>query len=233
LIVKILLKSIIVSFIAFTVLSYLFVNPVYGASNTGGFGIGTKILTSNGNVPIEELHSGDTIVGYNFSTQQTKENLVLNINRQTSLSYFLINNKTKVSGTYLIYAAATSTRPKILRVQQLQKNNRLIASNQNANFVEQTKQIIDPSELLYQLTLENPEGSFYANGILFYSGSKIPTLFKNNSINCEPGTPYFKSCANLNSNTLPGVIKAIAIIFSGILLVEKTIDKIINLIDKN
>ena len=70
------LKLIIINLVVFLIFNCSNANSAWAANYGGGFGIGTMILTSNGNVAIEELQSGDRIIGYNFNTQQIEENII-------------------------------------------------------------------------------------------------------------------------------------------------------------
>lgn len=106
---------------AIFLLAYCF-NTQLAYAEGNSFAPGTLILTPKGNVPIEDLHSGDRVVGYNFSTHQTEVNKIEEIKIKSSLSYYLINNQTKTTGTDFVYIN-TSSNPKIVRVKRISLSN--------------------------------------------------------------------------------------------------------------
>ena len=77
------------------------INSAYAEGNN--VAPGTLILTPNGNVAIEELQSGDLVIGYDFSAHKKITNTINTIDKISSLSYYLIRDKTKISGTNFIY----------------------------------------------------------------------------------------------------------------------------------
>ena len=69
---------------AIFLLAYCF-NTQLAYAEGNSFAPGTLILTPKGNVPIENLHSGDRVIGYNFSTHQTEVNKI----KETKKSHLL------------------------------------------------------------------------------------------------------------------------------------------------
>lgn len=195
-------------------------DPVLTANVTGGLAAGTMISTSDGDVPVEELQTGDRIIGYNFATHQTEENIVEAIEQKTSLSYYLINEKTRIAGTTLLYAKATDN-PKLIRLQQLKPTNKLLAHKNYYKTIDSIEQIVKPIAL-YGITVNNSKGNLYANNLLIHVGKEIPDYFKDRQINCKPGTPYFKQCPNINSISalLAGIITILTIPLVGTLVVR-------------
>lgn len=94
--------------------------------------------------------------------------------------------------------------------------------------IESVEQIIETTDV-YQVVLENPVGNLYANNLLVHVGAKIPALFKRESINCDPGTPYFRTypyqCSYFTSDSFPGFLKALTIIILGIVILGNLIVK--------
>ncbi len=220
-----LIKSVVISLFVFLCSSFSIINSANAKNITGGFGTGTMITTPDGNMTIEDLQPGDRIIGYNFKAHQNEENIVEQIKRKSSLSYYLINNKTKITGGNLLYIK-THTNPKLVGLQQLKLNHKLFAQNHFSINVESVRQIVQPTDV-YQVVLDNPEGNLFADNFLVHVGNKVPALFKRQYINCDPGTPYFKSCANVNSDTFPGFAKAVVILMLGIVSVGTLIFKLI------
>ncbi len=219
-----LIKSVVISLLVFLFSSCLIVDPANAKSITGSFGAGTMIATPDGNVVIEDLQLGDRVIGYNFKTHQNEENIVEQIKQKSSLSYYLIDNKTKITCGNLLYIA-TDTNPKIIGLQQLKLGNKLFSQNHSLIAIQSVEQVIKPVDV-YQVILDNPEGDLYADNFLVHVGNKIPALFKRQYINCDPGTKYFRSCTNINSDTFPGFAKAVVILMLGITAIGTLISKL-------
>ncbi len=196
--------------------------PVYAASNS--LASETLILTPNGNIPIEELHSGDLVIGYNFETHQEEIHHVKDIRQSRSLSYYLINDQTKVTGTHYIYVK-TPNNPKIERVQQLKVKDRLFGQNHQDYPVDGIEQIVK-SFNLYQIILEEKNSNFFTDHFLIYSGNKITNNFNTNykHIDCGVGAPYSsyrsRECINIYS-AFPGSLIALAFWGLGLILSAK------------
>lgn len=205
-------KFLLISIIVF--LAYLFnTDSAYAEGNN--LAPGTLILTPKGNVPIETLHSGDRVVGYNFSTHQEEINTIKSTQLKSSLSYYLINHQTKISGTQLVYVNS----PKIVRVSKLRDRDRLIGQNHFLYLVKQVEQIVQPSKI-YQITLDNEESNFFVDNFLVYGGNKIPTIFKESYRDCPTVNAYSRQTVCLNELTLPGFLLAFGIIITIIFFSE-------------
>ena len=199
------LKLLVIGLTIFLGAIFWGIDSVYAVNATGGFAAGTMISTANGDVPVEELQSGDRVIGYNFTTHQTEENVVEAIEHKTSLSYYSIDEGTKIAGTNLIYAK-TSDNLKLIRLQQLKPKNKLLAHDHSYITINFVEQIVKPI-VLYRVIINNRTGNLYAGNLLTHVGDEIPGYFKDRGINCKPGTPYFKQCPNINSTS--GLVAAV------------------------
>ena len=213
----------IVSFIFLVAFNCLIINPALAINISAGFGTGTMIATPKVDVAIENLQPGDRVIGYNFETHRREENIVKGIKQKSSLSYFLINKKTKVTGTNLIYIK-TLIAPELVRLHKIKIGNKLF-SRQGSTVINSIEQIIKPINV-YQIVLTNREGNVYADNILIHSGFELQPYFRNQHVDCKPGTPYYKQCANINSKTLPRFIAALGILAVSLTTVEKIIEKL-------
>ena len=194
------------SILLFSIL--LFINPADAKNLTSGFGAGTTIATPKGDIPVEELKVGDRIIGYNFETHHTEENIIKEINQKPSLSYYLIDNKTKVAGTSFVYVR-TAINPQLVRLHQLKIKDKLFTLGQDSIIINSVEQVIEPTNI-YQVVLNNSKGNLYADNLLIHVGDEIPAYFKRQLVDCQPGTPYFKQCPNINSAS--GLLAAIVTI---------------------
>ena len=189
-----------------------------------GFGVGSTIATPTGEVAIENLVKGDRVLGYNFETHRQEENLVKKIEQQTSLSYYLINGKTKIASTDLIYQK-TLVSPELVRLNQIKSLDRLFGKKSGSVVAKAIEQIVEPTDV-YQIILDNRIGNIYADDILIHAGFELPPYFRNHHVDCKPGTPYFKQCANVNAKSLPGFLAAIGIIALSLTLLDKVVTKV-------
>ena len=219
---KILISNII---ILITVCFYN-IYPAYAQNNS--LALGTLIVTSNGNIAIEKLHSGDRIVGYNFATHQQQTNHIKEISYTSSLSYYLINNEIKITGTSYVYVK-TSNNPKIIRVYQIKEQDRLIGQNYQNYVVNQIKQIIKPLKF-YRITLEETNNNFFTANFLVYPENNIPKNFQENfrHINCGIGAPYqnYRSRECIESYlAFPASFIALVFLIVGLILSTKIVDR--------
>ena len=198
---KLLLLSLLTIFLFLT----FPITDLYAENMTGGFAAGTKIATTNGDVAVENLKVGDRVISYNFETHHRAENTVKKIESKSSLSYYLIDDQTKLTGTNLIYAK-TLVKPKLVRLQLLKSEDKVFDVKHNSTLVSSVEQIVKPIDI-YQVILDNQQGNLYADNLLIHVGTELPLYFQRQAIDCKPGTPYFKQCPNINS--LSGVIAAI------------------------
>lgn len=138
------IKFLIINIIVIVVFCCLNASSVYAGNNS--LARGTLIATPNGNIPIEELHSGDRVIGYNFETHQEEINHVKDIQQSSSLGYYLINNHSKFSGNNYIFIKSYRN-PIVKKIYQLNKNDQVIGRNIENNPVQQINQVIQPSKL--------------------------------------------------------------------------------------
>ena len=198
-------RLLVVSIVIYLAFVLLTINPAYASNITSGFAAGTVIATPNENVPVEELQPGDRVLGYDFETHHSAENIVREIKQKSSISYYLINDRTKIVGTNLIYVS-TLVNPKLIRPHQLKTKDKIFTLKHNSTIVNSVKQIVKPINI-YQVVLDNSIGNLYANNLLIHVGDEIPAYFKRQLVDCQPGTPYFKRCPNINSAS--GLLAAI------------------------
>ena len=202
-------KLLIVGIVVCLAFAFLTIDPAYARNMTSGFAAGTVITTSDGDVPVEELQPGDRVLGYNFEIHHSVENVVREIKQKTSISYYLIDDKTQLTGTNLVYAV-TSIKPKLVRVPQLKPEERLFTTRKRSyKTISSIVQVIEPTNI-YQVVLDNSYGNLYADNLLIHVGDEIPAYFKRQFIDCQPGTPYYKQCPNINSAS--GLLAAIVTI---------------------
>ena len=224
-------KIIIAGLIVFIASNFLIINPVLAKDIHAGFSAGTMITTPTGEVAIENLEKGDRVIGYNFDTHDREENIVSEIKHKSSLSYYLINNKTKITGTSYLYVK-TKDNPKISTVQQLKLNKKLFSKNHNSVLTRSVTQVVEPTEI-YQIYLENPIGNLYADNLLVHDSDRLPKLFRKQYIECynHAGSFYESSnytrCENINSDNLLDFTKAVAIVIIGTYIIGTVLAKLI------
>ena len=121
------IKILIIS-LCFSLIGLFISAPAYSRGGGGGggcFAKGTSILTPEGNKQIEQLHSGDRVINYNFSTGSQDVGTIGKIEIIDSPDYYLINDITKVTGTHPFYIK-TSEGIELIRVRDLHSGDRLI-----------------------------------------------------------------------------------------------------------
>ena len=200
----------------------LITTPVAANPIITGFGAGTQIATPKGNIAVEELNSGDRVMGYNFEFHRYEENIIRETRQKVSLSIYSINHKTKLTSS-LIYIK-TAIRPELVRLHKLKLGDRLFAKN-SSRTVESIEQIVSPTNI-YQISLINPQGNLYADDFLVQIGTEVPPFFRRGLIDCSPGTPFFRQCSNINADTLPKYIIVFSILAIGLSAVEYVLPKL-------
>ena len=90
-IIQRLIRSIFVSLVVFIVANCLIINTALAINIPAGFGAGTMITTPNGNIAMEDLKPGDCVIGYNFETHRSQENVVNEIKQKSSERGYLSN----------------------------------------------------------------------------------------------------------------------------------------------
>ena len=149
----------------------LFVSePAYSRGGGGGggcFAQGTLILTPEGNKEIQQLYSGDRVINYNFSTHRQDKGTIGKIEIIDSPDYYLINERSSVTGTHPFYIK-TSEGIKLTLVQDLHSGDRLIKQDNSLVTVDSIEHIYK-SITVYNLVSINPNHNFYADGFLVHN----------------------------------------------------------------
>jgi hypothetical protein len=204
-----LLKLLTITLSFLFLFSFLLVEPVYSRGGGGGcFGGETSILIPEGSKAIEQLHPGDRIISYNFSTHHQEEGTIGNIEIIFSPDYYLINHQTKVTGTHPFYLQTTKGI-RLTEVQNLNQGDRLIASENILITISSIEHIPQPISV-YNLISINPNHNFYADGFLVHnkgSGGSGSGFLRGTS-NSETAT--------INEKTLTGFIEALIILVVGL-----------------
>ena len=225
---KKLIEIAVISVVFIAISNSLIINSVLANNIPAGFGAGTKISTPTGNIAVENLKIGDRVIGYNFKTHQSKENIVSKVSHKSSLSYYLINNKTKITGTSSVFVK-TKDNPKLLTVQQLKLQAKLFGQNHTSVSTRSVMQIVEPTKIYY-VHLNNSIGNLFVDNLLVHDGDRLPRLFRKQYSKCEfknRGTYNYYSCANINSDNVADFAKALTIIITGIVILGKAIAKLL------
>ncbi|MDJ0574137.1 MAG: Hint domain-containing protein [Xenococcaceae cyanobacterium MO_234.B1] len=193
------------------VISFLAVEPAYSRGGGGGgcFSRGTLILTPEGSKTIEQLHSGDRVINYNFSTHHQDLGTIRKIEIINSPDYYLINHQTKVTGTHPFYIQ-TETGIKLTKVQNLRQGDRLIERDNSLKTISSIEHI-NKSISVYNLISINPNPNFYADGFLVH----------NKGGSSGGGSYGFRGggtggYSTINEKTFPGFLKALTIFIVGL-----------------
>ena len=151
-------------------MSFVISEPAYSRGGGGGggcFAEGTSILTLEGSKQIEQLHSGDRVINYNFSTDSQDSGTISQIEIINSPDYYLVNDRTKVTGTHPFYLK-TSEGIKLIRVRDLHSGDRLIKQDSSLVTVNSIEHIYE-SITVYNLIFIDPNHNFYADGFLVHN----------------------------------------------------------------
>ncbi|MBW4600519.1 MAG: hypothetical protein KME29_13210 [Calothrix sp. FI2-JRJ7] len=162
---RILTKLLWISAIISLIFSICITDVAYARG--GCFGGSTVILTTQGNKPIEKLHKGDSIIGYNFTTHQLEVGNIGDIQALNSHKYLLINGKIKVTETHPFYVR-TSTGIKLEQAQQLKIGAQLIGEGESSIVISKIK-YVNKNITVYNLISVSPNHNFYADGILVHN----------------------------------------------------------------
>ena len=163
------IKILVIS-IYFLLISLFISAPAYSRGGGGGggcFAEGTLILTPEGSKQIEQLHSGDVVINYNFSTRSRDKGTISKIEIIDSPDYYLINNLIKVTGTHPFYIK-TSKGIELIRVRDLHSGDRLIEQDNSLVTVDSMEHVYN-SITVYNLISINPNHNFYADGFLVHN----------------------------------------------------------------
>lgn len=158
-------------FALFLAINLAFVSPAYSRGGGGGgggcFAAGTLVLTPTGEKRIEQLHSGDEVIGYSFSKQQQALGKIGKIDIIQADSYYELNQHTLVTATHPFYRQ-TSSRIELATVRELKVGDRLLREDDTVtkvNSIAKTAQLIE----VYNLLDIEPNHNFYANGFLVHN----------------------------------------------------------------
>jgi hypothetical protein len=140
---------------------------------------GTKILLSDYTYKeIQDVTAGDTVLSYDLNNGQVvseKVNALL-VHRDNPAGYFLINDTLKVTGDHPLWVANKSMWQ---RADALQIGDTLLLVVDGGTTVVQSLIKIDGSFTGYDLDLEGPHYTYFADNILthserFYSHVAVP-----------------------------------------------------------
>lgn len=177
----------------------------------GCFADGTVILTTQGNKPIEKLHQGDSIIGYNFTTHQAEVGNIGDIQVLSSPQYLLINSKIKVTETHPFYVK-TSTGVKLEQAQKLKIGAKLIGEGESRVVISNID-YINENITVYNLISVSPNHNFYADGILVHNkgggGGSVGSGGGRGSYYGGNRNSYFTP---INSKTLPKYILIVIVL---------------------
>jgi hypothetical protein len=206
-----LLKLLTITLSFLFLFSFVAVEPVYsrGGGGSGCFGGETSILTPEGSKAIEQLHPGDRIISYNFSTHHQEEGTIGNIEIISSPDYYLINHQTKVTGTHPFYLQTTKGI-RLSEVQNLRQGNRSINSGNGSIVISSIEHIPQPISV-YNLISINPNHNFYADGFLVHNKGSSGGGGGFLRVGRTGGEP-----ATIKEKTLTGFIEALIILFVGL-----------------
>lgn len=202
------------------VLTVYFLNTDLAYAEVNCFSLDTQIAINNSSISIDQLHSDDSVIGYNFDSKKEVLFTVSSITQSSTVGYFLINNDVKVSGISLVYLE--SVKPKIIKVQLLKKNRSVISKDEHNLKINSIEHIIDPMSCL-KITLKEEESNFYANNILFYEDRKISSNFKEENFQ-DPILCRYGHCTHLNQKTVLAMSTAFLILAIGIFSIAKLIE---------
>ncbi len=149
----------------------------------GCIGEGTMVLTNEGSVPIEEIKIGDLVISYNFKSNSTRENKVLNVVRYSPPTCATIDF---VSGTTL---QATDNHPFFVlpdsswkTIAQLLPGDSIFSRNHTGFNIEIVNEVSlgNCSGDVYDLQVENDHNYFItASGVLVHNWD--PEICKQNT----------------------------------------------------
>jgi hypothetical protein len=149
------------------ILLLFFCLPNFAYARGGCFGEGTTISTPTGDKLIEQLHPGDRVISYNFTTHHSEVGKVGEIQVLSSPDYFIINETLKVTGTHPFYIQ-TSTGIDLVEARRLKVGDRLVGEDAATHIISSIEHI-NKLITVYNLISINPQHNFYANKILVHN----------------------------------------------------------------
>lgn len=153
--------------ISLAILLLFFCLPDFAYARGGCFGEGTTISTPTGVKLIEQLHPGDRVISYNFTTHHPEVGEIGEIQVLSSPDYFVINNTLKVTGTHPFYIQI-STDIDLVEARRLKVGDRLVGENTATPIISAIEHI-NKTITVYNLISINPQHNFYVNKILVHN----------------------------------------------------------------
>lgn len=144
----------------------------YIVHNKGGgscFLRDTQIQLVNGTKPIQDIRAGDRIMSYNERTGRQEPAQVAQLDILQADSYFIINDKVRVTGEHPFYVADDNGNLSIKLVKDLQENDKLVLDNGMAELVDTIEEIEEGGVTVYNLINVRPNNNYYANGYLVHN----------------------------------------------------------------
>jgi len=134
----------------------------------GGCFVGsTPITTASWSTLIQDLHAGDTIIGYNFSTGKKEASTISEIEIYDRDEYFRINKNIEVTAEHPFYIFA-SWSVVVRETASLQPWDLLISENGEPIPVSSIQKFSQKVRVYNLLNVE-PTHNYYASGILVHN----------------------------------------------------------------
>ena len=130
-------------------------------NNPNSFLPDTLIKTPLGDVPIKNIKEGDKIISYNLADNKKAISEVKKVIKSTTESYYIINNKLKITGNHLVYSNG-----KWISAGELKAEGSLFDGEKNIE-IESIKQMFE-SSYTYNLNVELYD-NFFAENILVHN----------------------------------------------------------------
>ncbi len=144
------------------------------------FWAGTKILTPNWEIEIENLHTGDQIISYNFEKQKKEISTIGDIQIIEREAYYIINNSMQVTAEHPFYVKKWNAL-EIVEVADLKVWDSVYSKEGVYKSIYSIDKVNVPLTV-YNLLNISPNHNYFANGILvhnkgwcFWAGTKILT----------------------------------------------------------
>ena len=143
-------------------ISFAIARPAYSRGGGGGgggcFSSETSILTPEGSKKIAQLHPGDYVTNYNFATHHQDRGIIGKIEVINAPDYYLINRRTKVTGTHPFYVQK-GAKIKLIEVKNIHQGNSLITPNNSWQIIDSIEHIKQPLTV-YNLMAIDPNHNF-------------------------------------------------------------------------
>ncbi|MEL6813675.1 MAG: polymorphic toxin-type HINT domain-containing protein [Cyanobacteria bacterium J06598_3] len=133
----------------------------------GCFASGTHILTTRGDITIEQLHVGDPVVGLNLENQQLETEHIGDIQVVEAPDYYVINDSITVTGFHPFYVQQEAGLRLVL-VEDLSVGDQLIGEGEFSPIVRSIRHYEEPITV-YNLLSVTPHHNFFAEGVLVHN----------------------------------------------------------------